>query len=479
MPGVGAERLAHLLDAARGVDEWIATETRVRQVVQETGGRRSRSARETATLGAVVFRDSDQGRGTARLWLDAGSGDEGRVRALIASAVERAGLAVGPAWVLPAPAAPARVVVADPDVAVDPGTAVDSALAQLGKAHGRLASVARARIDAESRSHRAVTSRGFASAFESTSIGFDVDVGVLSGSGTVLEACRGRVRSVRQLFLHRRVADAARTIARRMQVRSVEPGRYDLLLRPAAIAGPLAELDPTAAGPAGFGWLAPLVAHAGGEWLRLGLSRHRPGQPVFRPGPYSGPTSSAPEGPRAARLDPRRPPAGGEEPGGVFDEGDRLTLVSDGTLDLAPLSAPFAELGEPVRRFDIVRAGIAAGLALDHREAALARTTPNGGVRNLVLAAGPTPATGLAGPGQHRLLEIDQLGWLDVDPRTGALTAEVRLGQVGATAVAGCLVIGNAFDLLARAHLSSETATLGWYRGPAAIRIDGVDVAAV
>jgi hypothetical protein len=57
----------------------------------------------------------------------------------------------------------------------------------------------------------------------------------------------------------------------------------------------------------------------------------------------------------------------------------------------------------------------------------------------------------------------------------------VRLGQlrVGAArpvGVTGGLLVGNAFALLGRARLSSELRTLGWYRGPAAIRIDDVDL---
>jgi hypothetical protein len=275
-----------------------------------------------------------------------------------------------------------------------------------------------------------VTSRGFASEFRSTSIGFDVP-----GDAVRL---RGRVRGAAQLEIRRRVGDAARTADRLGKARRLEAGRYDLLLSAAAIAGPSAELEPSA--HSCYGWLAPLAAHASGEWVRLGLSRHRPGQPVF---------------PRSA--------------------GDPMTLASDGTLDLAPLSAPFGELGEPVRRFEIVRAGVAAGLALDHREAALARATPNGGVRNLVLSGGATGMAGLSGPD---VLEIDELGWLDVDPRSGVLTAGIRLGQLrGASVAGGLLVVGNVFDLLGRARLSSETVALGWYRGPKAIRIDGVDIA--
>ncbi len=455
---ISAERLIRLLDAAREVDEWVVTETRVVRASRATGARAVRGAAEAITLGAVVFRDSEGGRGTARLWLDAESGELEHVRALVAAAAERASLAPGPAWTLPAPAAPARVTVADPDVLADPAAVVDAAVAQLDRANGRVASIGRARIDAERRAHRVETSRGFASQYESTAIGFEVRAGAVGESGR--ELVRGRVRSAAQLALPRRVASAARTIGARGAARPVEPARYDLVLRIAAIAHG-AELD--APGAAAYGWFAPIAANAEAEWVRLGLSRYQPGHSIFA---AIRAAEGMPIDLQRGRRTERAPAAAG----------DPLTLASDGTLDLAPLSAPFGELGEPVRRFDIVRSGTAAGLALDYREAALAHTTPNGGVRNLVLDPGPTPAARLAEPGARKLLEVDELAWLDVDPRSGALTAGLGLSQLRGARVAGGLVTGNAFELLSRARLSSEIGTLGWYQGPTAIRIDDVGV---
>jgi predicted Zn-dependent protease len=161
--------------------------------------------------------------------------------------------------------------------------------------------------------------------------------------------------------------------------------------------------------------------------------------------------------------------------------GDPFTLASDGTLTLAPRSAPFDDLGEPVRRFDLVRAGAAADLALDYREAVLARATPNGGARNLVLAPGPTSAAILQEASGGRLLRIDELAWLDVDPRSGALTAGIGLAELrrpGArpVRVTGGLLVGNVFALFERARLSTEVGALGWYRGPTSVRIDGVEI---
>jgi hypothetical protein len=451
---VTVERLVRLLDAAAGVDEWIAVESRVRSVSRSSGARPVRSDGEVVSLSAVILRDSEQGRGSARLWLDGEDADDARAQRLIAVASERAALTLGPAWTLPAPAAPAQVTVADAELERDPTGAVDRAMAQVNAAQGRLAAIGRARIEVQVHSHAAETSRGFASQYTATTALYDLAAGVGSESRSPLERVRGCVRSAAQLSLHRRIADAARAASRRKGARPLQPGRYDLLLRPAAIAGPGAGLD-RSAGAAAYGWFAPLVAHADAERVRLGISHHRPGQPVFAAAGREGVGRGA--APRAGDVD-------------VF------TLASDGTIDFGLLSAPFGELGEPVRRFEIVRDGLAAGLALDHREAALAHTTPNGGVRNLVLDAGRTPAAGLAAPGQRPLLEVAQLSWIDCDPRSGALTAGIGAATVRGAAVTGGLVVGNAFDLLGRARLSAETGTLAWYRGPIALRIDSVDV---
>src|SRR5690606_17040714 len=68
---------------------------------------------EERVIDVAVFRDVRRGRGCARLRI-AGDVDPG---ALVSEAAVRAAHAVGPAWSLPPPAAPARVDVADPALA--------------------------------------------------------------------------------------------------------------------------------------------------------------------------------------------------------------------------------------------------------------------------------------------------------------------------------------------------------------------------
>src|SRR5262249_27615658 len=72
-----------------------------------------------------------------------------------------------------------------------------------------------------------------------------------------------------------------------------------------------------------------------------------------------------------------------------------LSITSNGALDFAPPSAPVTDAAVAIRSFPLVDRGVAVGLGLSPREAALRTTDPNGGVRNLVVAPGtwsPAPS---------------------------------------------------------------------------------------
>jgi predicted Zn-dependent protease len=67
------------------------------------------------------------------------------------------------------------------------------------------------------------------------------------------------------------------------------------------------------------------------------------------------------------------------------------------------------------------------------------------------------------------------------DPTSGDFASEIRLGEVreDGTAVPfkGGLLIGNWFDAMADARLSSETIALDGYYGPSTIRLGSLQVA--
>ena len=136
----------------------------------------------------------------------------------------------------------------------------------------------------------------------------------------------------------------------------------------------------------------------------------------------------------------------------------------------------------PIERLqDLVRDGIAVGHPLDVAEAGLRKTAPNGGARNLVIGAGTTPRKALELATGRPLLLVSELTWLEADPRTGALVADIALANLAMggsrQVVSGGAIRGNLFDLLTRARFSRETETRGWLAGPQAIRLNDVEIA--
>jgi hypothetical protein len=155
-----------------------------------------------------------------------------------------------------------------------------------------------------------------------------------------------------------------------------------------------------------------------------------------------------------------------------------LAVSSDGALDYGLLSAPLGDQGEAVRRFPLVDRGISAGLALAPREAALRSRDPNGGARNLVVAAGSW--SGKIDDGAARVVEAHRLRSFTFDPYTGDASLELALSlehTQGATrpTTGGALRV-DMIAALARARRSAQTLTRGAYAGPDSIAIDGVEV---
>jgi predicted Zn-dependent protease len=278
-----------------------------------------------------------------------------------------------------------------------------------------------------------------------------------------------RGRRVADLDLGGALARAARHLSDRRRAEPTPPGRYDLVLSDSALTPeavtemsrglhawyeseqhyPGHRSARTVRDAAEYGWFGPLVAQADARVVREGLARYLPGQSIYR----GRPDASA----------------------------DLLTVASDGALPFGLLSQPVGAQGEPVRRFTLVERGVAAGLALDLREAALLGVMANGGVRNLHVAPGSTPADALHQPGALPVLHAVALDWLEIDTRSGDLVAALGLGyrQSGpgtTTPVTGGVIRGNVFELWAGARLAAEYVTAGWYRGPAAVRFGGVRI---
>ncbi|MBK7194051.1 MAG: hypothetical protein IPH80_16345 [Myxococcales bacterium] len=384
---VAADRAAVLdaLRARRELADWSLRVVTTQRAWRRLGDLAGRGTATGATLTVTLHREAPAGRGTASFTVAAGAD----ARALLALAVARADAALGPSWASPAPAAPARVDTSDPDVAADPGGAVDALVAAL-----TAADVTTADVTAEVTDVELVTRRAQRAAWRETAV--TARATLSAPAAAVIDA---RARRVADLDLAGALARARATPA----AAPLPPGRYPVVLTAAALLH------------GDRGLLAAFVAQADPRLERQGLVRYRPGQPI--------------------------------------GAGATLTLTSDGTLPFGWYSAPLGARGEAVRRFPLVTRGVAVGLGLDDREAALRGELPNGGVRGLVIPPGDLDDDQL----RDGALVIDALDWLEVEPTTGWF----RAGFGGGT------LRGDAIDLLGRARTSRSVWSTPTYRGPA------------
>ncbi|MBK9035791.1 MAG: hypothetical protein IPL61_31830 [Myxococcales bacterium] len=410
---VAGDRAALLaaLRARRDLADWTVRVVTSQVAWRALGVDVSVGTQVRATIAAELHRDGASGRGSARLTLTSA----GDARAALTQAIDRADAAIGPAWASPAPAAPARVDVADP--AIDPERA-DVALTELAAAltaAAAPATVTSAELALAIDDVELLTRRGQRARWRETAVTVTATV----AAGDRARTFTSRARRLAELDL----TAAAALVAGDPAAPPVPSGRYPVALAAAAlIHGEL-------------GLLAAFAAQADPRLERQGLVRYHQGQPIA--------------------------------------EGATLTLASDGTLPFGWASAPLGEHGDAVRRFPLITRGVAVGLGLDDREAALRGLLPNGGVRGLVVPPGSDDADALLGPGT---LLIERLTWLELDRTTGWFRAGfdgARLydtdGAVGepARAVGGGTLRGDAIALVGRARTSREVVATPSFRGPA------------
>jgi predicted Zn-dependent protease len=407
--------------AGRRIADWaVVQRTSDVAVVDEATLLVRREQRDHLTM--VIHEDVPNGRGSARVDLDSFDGSASDV---VQQALLLARAAVGPAWATRPPAAPARVSIVDRELGK-----VDVAAAAILKAMKRPSGVnVTALVEVTSDELHVETAKGFRFEWPAS---FVRVTAIVASTDRSLEVTR-TARRVADLELDAAVLAAAE----------------DLTL--------LATAGAPVAGPCALVLTAEAMLHGGalGVWSvfatqadavveRQGLTRYRPGAPVVP---------------------------------GADQVAEPLTILSDGALELGVRSAPVGDEGEAVRRFAIVERGRAAGLGLSPREAALRRADPNGGVRNLSVAAGTwseLPTT--------RVIEIRRLHSLSIDPYTGDATLELALAiehRDGTShPFAGGTIRLDLVAALAHARRSATVIRRGPYLGPDAVLVDAVDLIA-
>jgi predicted Zn-dependent protease len=427
------ERIADELRRAPGIDEFsleLIEEDRYEHLYSQSP---ARYMRRTQRAIADVFVDGQEGRGHASVELKTTEA----LAPQIAAAREMAERAMGPAWRMPPPAAPARVRTSYQAWAADPTEHLDALAAMLIDATASGATVPTARLSLRVASRRVITSGGFDNSTASTTFHLDATLRARGGETVPLRAVAMQPGDV---HLQRDVEAALRQSKALTSARPVSTGRFDVALDIDAYA-PLEAED--------FGFFTPIVEQARGALVSAGLSLYQRGQAI----------------------------ESGEA------RGDRLSVDSDGTLDFGMRSHSFGEHGQPVRRFPLVKHGRAGELALGLREAALRGALPNGGAGNLVIEGGSKHAEELLQPGADRsLLHIHRVAAWSSSARGDLETtidwATLRSREGAAVAIAGGLLADNLFSLLTECYFSRERARRGFCTGPRVIRLQNVTVRA-
>jgi predicted Zn-dependent protease len=395
---------------------------------------RSLQRRDRRTrLTLIVHQDVPRGRGSARLDIDAydTSADD-----LVDQATALALAAVGPAWSSAPPAAPAKVTVVDDDLLKRELDAV--ALGTLTRLRRPPDITVTASTEILREKVTVVASSGFRTSWPATTLRATALLASPSTSRTL--TLSREARRADDFDLDAAITDAAADLLHISTASRPIPGRCALWL------GPEALLHGDATPDAPHGLWAIFAQQADSALERQGLTRYR-WRSEISPGASQLPSP--------------------------------LSIRSLGALDFATLSTPVSDDAVAIRNFPLIDRGIAVGLGLSPREAALRRTDPNGGVRNLVIDPGtwspaPSPTT--------RTIEVRRLHSLSIDPYTGDATLDIALAfdhhpsRPSPTPFTGGSLHLDLVTSLSRAHRSSHLLRRGAYHGPIAILIDDAEL---
>ena len=404
----------------RSLADWVLIEhdEQLAAVDEATPGSERGEQRQRWEL--TVHVDAPHGRGSARLELQTGSGLADNI---VDQAIALANASVGPAWSTSPPAAPAKVALLDPALArAELGEVARVMLHDLKRPAGA-AVVAVATV---SREHVIVITKQGARAQWVASLAHAA--ATIAVGGRSLEVSRD-ARRIADLGFGPALASAAADLALYPAAGAVTPGPCTIVLGADAMLH------------GGLGIWQVFANQADAVVARQGLTRYRLGAPIAE---------------------------------GASAFAEPLTIASDGALDFAVGSAPIGDDGDAVRRFTVIDRGIAVGLGLSPREAALRGQDPNGGVRNLVVSAGTWQDAPASLPG--RVVEIRRLRSLAIDPYIGDATLEIALGidlAAGGKPFTGGSIRLDLVAALARAQRSGRVIRRGCYQGPAAVVIDG------
>jgi predicted Zn-dependent protease len=422
-----------------GLGAWSVVE-RVQDIAIADDHRSLQRRDRRTRLTLIVHHDVPRGRGSARLDIDA---YDGSTNDLIEQATALALAAVGPAWSSAPPAAPAKVTVVDEDLLKRELDAV--ALGTLTRLRRPPDITVTATIEVLRERITVFASSGFRTSWPATTLRATALLSTSSPSPSTdrtLTLSR-EARRTDDFDLDAAIADAASDLLLISTASRPTPGRCVLWLGPEALLHGDASDDGH-----DHGLWTIFAQQANSALERQGLTRYRWRSEIS---------------PGASQL---------PEP---------LSIRSLGALDFATRSTPVSDDAVAIRNFPLIDRGIAVGLGLSPREAALRQTDPNGGVRNLVIDGGswsPAPST------TTRTIEVRRLHSHSSAPYTGNAILDIALAfdhhpnRPSPTPFTGGTLHLDLVTTLSRARRSSQLLRRGAYHGPIAILIDDAELLA-
>jgi len=184
------------------------------------------------------------------------------------------------------------------------------------------------------------------------------------------------------------------------------------------------------------------VSHSGGGSAYQGWSRFEQGKPVI------------------------------EEPGGEL-----LTLYSSPELPGGIKSGPFDGNGLAMKRVEVIKDNVFKERTLDKRYADYLGGEPTGAFANVEVETGTKSTGELLTEGCYHLLRFSTF---EPNQVTGNFSGEIRTGYRieggNRIPIKGGAVSGVIQDAFKRAWFSSDKTTRSAYRGPAAVKVEGLEI---
>ncbi len=159
-------------------------------------------------------------------------------------------------------------------------------------------------------------------------------------------------------------------------------------------------------------------------------------------------------------------------------EGELLTMFSNPQLPGMMKSGPFDDTGLARKRVEVIRENIFKKRTLDKRYSDYLGQEPTGAFANVEVETGAGKMDELLSDGTYLLLRFSTF---EPNPVTGNFSGEIRTGyrvEGGKRIpIKGGSVSGVIQDAFRRAWFSSEKVTRAAYRGPAGVKLMGLDLA--